>query len=1510
MKTYILPLIVCFVFISSGFAQSENISWTADLEEEEAFIENHGQFDGRNWQKNSKIEYGVDYNKAFIFFTEKGLTYRFDKIIRNPNRKKEEHDSPKRTNISELIHVTWVGANQSTEIITEDLAEHYYSYAIKDLATKEVVNVNNIKGYKKLTYKNLYDNIDVEYIFHPESGIKYSIILHPGADASKVKMKYSSGHTSVGEEQIVYALDENGELQIKTSLAEVTEHKPFTFYKNSKQEIKSGFNFNNNILSFDLGSYDNTKKIVIDPWVISSTFTTSTAVWEVETDGAGNVYVIGGETPMQLKKFNSAGTLQWIYTTPWDTAYCWLGTLATDNAGVSYITSGTAPEMERIDSAGSMVWHSNGGGGLFGSTCEWWSITFNCDKTKLIVGGTYLPSVLSFDYYSAIYDIDITNGNVLGYATFGMITFSGFGDFPIEVRSISSSKDSKYIFLTHEDVGAINQNIGACPTDAPIFQIDNGHHLAYKCENYLPATQNGGGLKALVANDLYFYTHSGDQIHQRLLIDGSLVTSVALTGGNSTIDPFFGGTVVENSGLDVDDCGNVYAGSGDRVVKFDENLNFISEAILTFLVYDISVNSNGEVLAVGAQQDNQVANRNGRIEAVNMSACAQFALVCCDANMCPVDTFCSTDPAFDIDVSSPGGIFSGPGITDSIAGTFDPSVAGGGIHTIDYTMGCGSGSIFITVNICATLTACLETNGDVTVSGGTSPYTWENSIPPSTTPITNQTECVDCGYTWFIFQCVDGMIPVSDCTVPASWAYFATGTTVAPPGTDTIRVTDTYGNFLVINDVSSLPSCSPCSLTVTASSTDEICGQADGTATATPSNGTAPYTYSWNTSPSQTNQTATGLTAGIYIVTVTDNAGCTETGSVTVNSSGSLTVTTAFTDAGCAGGADGTATATPSSGTAPYTYLWDDPQSQTNSTATSLPAGTYGVTVTDAGGCIATGSATIGEPSAMVLTPGSVDATCGNPDGEASVSVSGGAAPYSYQWSDPASQVTATATGLFSGSYTVIVTDDNGCQDSATANINDGSAATLSITDSSGTTCFGGNDGSATVTPLGGTPPYTYLWDNGETSSVAVALTPGSHTVTVTDANGCIATVQVIIDEPIPINAGFVTTDVLCNGGNDGTATVTPSDGTPPYSYLWNDLQSQTNSTATGLTAGIYNVIVTDNNACDTSFSVTVSEPSPVAVNITGNTVICSGNNAILDAGSGFDSYLWSTTQTTQSITVNPIVNTTYSVIVYSGSCQGGDSVTVVILPPPQANITGPSSVCLVDSVELQSDTAASYVWLLNDSIIIQGTAQTIFVSSAGDYQVVVTNACGTDTSSIHALTVVALPDVDAGDDVTIDAGTSVQLNGSGGPEYSWSPSSGLSDDDISDPVASPTETTTYELTVTDANGCSNIDEVIVTVTHELDLWVPDIFSPNGDMENDVLYVYGKGIKNILFIIYDRWGEKVYEAEEIVIGPNGEIIAGWDGTFRDKPLDPAVFVYYLEANDGEIIKQGNITLVR
>lgn len=1164
-----------------------------------SFIENKGQFDGRDWQ-GSAIEYGVDYNNLCVFFTKKGLTYRYDRFIRNPGRSKERPHEPKRINLSELTSVTWVGANSNTELIASEKINPYYSYCFTDKKSGEVINENYINGYLNLRYKNLYNKIDAEYICHPQQGIKYNLYVYPGANASDISMKYEAFHTSLQNENVDIQLTADGNISIKGSLLEVSELKPMAYYEDTKEPVKIAYTFNNGIAGFEIDNYDNSRLLVIDPWVVSPTFNSSNAVWEVESDGSGNVYVIGGETPMKLNKYNSAGTLQWSYTTPWDTAGYWLGTMATDNAGTTYVTAGTSPKIQKITPAGSMVWNNSG----YNASCEYWSITFNCDNTKLIVGGTYLPFVMGFDFSSAVYDINVSNGAVAGFQTFDTVSVMGIGTTPIEIRGISASRNAKYNFLTHNSVGLITQNIGSCPNNVPLYKVPLNYTLGYKCENYLPATQNGGGLKAIISNDNYVYTHSGTQIHKRNLSTGALISSVNLPGGQSTTS--LGLLVVKNCGLDVDDCGNVYAGSSDRIVKFDQDLNVLASEMTGFCVYDLTVNTNGEVIAVGAVGNNSAANRNGKISSFNMSACAQYDPNCCDATVCPGAPLCHNGTPVNLVANSPGGTWSGPGITNATAGTFDPAVAGPGNHTVVYTLPCGSDSVVVVVNFCATLTPCVMLNGDVSVSGGIAPYTWQEWVPAGVTQITNQAECTSCGYTWnaLISQCLNGMIPATSCNSPAHWSNIATGNSIPPPSNYPVQVMDSQGNAATINDYASLQPCSNCpTLTITPSAIVHVLcgGMSTGSFNVTAGGGASPYDYVLMQGSTQVasfndvagSQSFTDLAAGTYILNVLDNDSCPGTITVTITEPPVMDAgTPTITDATC-GASDGSITVYPTGGSIAYYYEWDTNPPQNTQTISGLAAGVYSITITDGNSCSVTATYTVNNIGGPTLQTTSVDASCGQNNGSATVTATGGTGTYTYEWSTSPVQTTATASNLGGGTYTVTV-NDGVCIATAVVVVNDvstGVAVTISnmVADSCSNSV-----GGATAVPSGGSTPYTYEWSSTPAQQTAMLqnVPGGTYTVTVTDGSGCEVTASVTIPSTPGLSAITTTTPEMCGQGN-GSATVITTGGTGVYTYNWNN--GQTTNTLSNVATGTYNVTVSD-GTCTTSASAYVpSTPGPTA---------------------------------------------------------------------------------------------------------------------------------------------------------------------------------------------------------------------------------------------------------------------------------------------------------------------------
>ncbi len=1389
MKKLYSGIILCLLALN---VLGQNQAFESSSVSTQSFIKNEGQFDGRNWNSNDEVEYAMAQNPFYIFFSKSGVTYRLDKIVRNPNRDKKDPTSPKRTNVSELVNVKWIGANPNVQLIASQEKSNYYSYAVRDFTTGATSNINHVKGFEKLTYKNIYDHIDVEYVFHPQGGVKYSIILHPGADPADVRLAYSSSHTGVQNEFVQIGLEGDGKMHIKTSLGEILEHEPYSFIEGTNAVVASAYQFQNNELTFDLGNYDPSETLIIDPWIVSPTYNTSSAVWEVETDAAGNVYTIGGETPMELKKYNAAGALQWTYTTPWDTASVWLGTLATDAGGTSYITSGTTPEIERVDNGGTMIWHNASAGGFLSST-EFWSISFNCDKTKLIVGGTKAAGL--FDYYAAIFDIDISNGNILSDQTFAYTNIGGFGATPVEVRSISSARNAKFIYLTHNEVGAINQNLATCPTIEPTFQVDNQHNLGYKCENYLPETQNGGGLKALVANDNFFYTHSGDEIHQWDLNSGALLNSVSLPGGANSTVPLIGGIVVECSGLAVDNCGNVYAGSTNQVVKFDENLTQLASSPTSFAVYDVSVNANGEVLAVGAQSDNSATNRNGRIESLAMSACAQYSLVCCDASFCEQDDLCESDAPVMLIPATTGGTWSGNGVNPT-TGEFDPSAAGPGTHTITYTLPCGDESHDIVVSSCASLTACIETNGDVTVTSGTGPYTWYEWSAGGSTPITNQTECQNCGYTWQGFplnQCLDGIMPVSNCNSPAGYVMFANGTTVTP-STYPIYVIDNVGDSLIINSAGDLTACSSTCTppTLSESITDVTCtGGSDGAIDVTVT-GSSTYTYSW--SNSATTEDISGVTAGSYTITVTDQADptCTATDTYTIADGSSPTVTANATATTICDGDPVTLTG---SGTA-TSYSWDN--GVTDGVAFNPSATmTYTVTGTDGAGCSATDAVTITVNTCTNPCVTAVNEGCG--------ATSGYIWEYNLSGGGEIDVTSLTPAGVWYVSY------DNGATWTpltAPSTINTQGDVWIMSEDP--------DPADVLVSSLGS-------WSYEDCSTGTANITAGTDCIL--DGCPCTTCTPPTLSESI--------TDVTCTAGSDGAIDVTVT-GSSTYTYSWSN--SATTEDISGVMAGSYTITVTDQTdpTCTATDTYTIADGSSptVTANATATT-ICDGDPVTLTGSGTATSYSWDN-GVTDGVAFNPSATMTYTVTGTDGAgCTATDAVTVTV-----NSCTGPTAIfnvsatnlCVGDCIDFTNTsvnvpTGAQIGWNLpggTPSTSTQNSPTNICYNTPGTYWATLVIADATfnvlDSTGMAITVTTCNPPVAgfnmsagpfcAGDCITFTS-TSTYTSPA---TFAWDFGNGQSN--VSENPGSPVcynDPGTYDITliVTDANGADTITQTV-----------------------------------------------------------------------------------------------------
>jgi len=595
-------------------------------------------------------------------------------------------------------------------------------------------------------------------------------------------------------------------------------------------------------------------------------------------------------------------------------------------------------------------------------------------------------------------------------------------------------------------------------------------------------------------------------------------------------------------------------------------------------------------------------------------------------------------------------------------------------------------------------------------------------------------------------------------------------------------------------------------VTVVVTGTEIVCGAGNtGTATANVSTGTPPFDYLWSTG--ETTPTITNLAEGIYGVTVTDANGCTASDAISIDVIDDLDINATVTNVLCFGEATGEIMVTPVGGTAPYTYLWST--GATTADLQNLTAGAYSVTVTDANDCTVSETFTITEPPLLSVTIDGTPTVCpGESTGMLTATATGGTTPYSYEWSN--GETTPTINNLPAGIYTVTVTDDNNCTATESFTITESPELMLQV---SGTeiVCGDGNTGEATVSAIGGVPPYEYDWSNGESTETIDDLVEGIYIVTVTDANGCTAIGQVEIDVIDDFQIMTTPMDVLCFGGNTGRILVTPSGGASPYTYLWST--SATTNEITNLTAGTYDVTVTDANGCEVFQSVTINEPPQLNLQLNSTDVTCFGfdDGTITSTVSGGTPpyvYDWSNGESTADLT--GLAPGTYTLTVTDlNGCTATATATVEQPEEIIVNITGQDLFCFGDNSGFASSSVSggtppyTYEWSTG------ATTTDIFGLAAGTYGLTVTDANGcTGTGSVtinqpDELTV-SLDVMDIFCDAAADGSiTAIPAGGTAPYTYEWS--NGETTQTIGNLPPG-----TYTVTVTDINECDVVGQATV----------------------------------------------------------------------------------------------------
>ncbi|MFL5764615.1 MAG: gliding motility-associated C-terminal domain-containing protein [Bacteroidia bacterium] len=455
-----------------------------------------------------------------------------------------------------------------------------------------------------------------------------------------------------------------------------------------------------------------------------------------------------------------------------------------------------------------------------------------------------------------------------------------------------------------------------------------------------------------------------------------------------------------------------------------------------------------------------------------------------------------------------------------------------------------------------------------------------------------------------------------------------------------------------------------------------------------------------------------------------------------------------------------------------------------------------------------------------------------------------------------------------------------------------------------------------TLILLTDTLPGSYLWNNGSTAMNNPVTAAGQYYYTYTDPSGCTAqsdtTALSLLAAPllaaIPDTSVCAGTPLTYTATNDSSLVVSWYDAA--HNFLAGGF-TYSISTVTGPTILI--VEATDTNGCTSlSNTITISITPPVASPIlTVSDSICTGDSLVLSANSlaGY-TYYWSGPGGFSSGSISPLIYPVtassggiYQLYVVNGYCVSDTgSVTITTVDPPTITASGDIVICAGNSAMLSAvSSTGNYSWSTGETT----SAVSVAPVSTTTYSVQASNRCGTVSDDV-TVTINPNPLVNAGPDMTLISGETGTINASASTgTYSWTPSAGLSCINCLEPVVDTNATGTYYLTVTDANGCSSTDEITVIISEECSAFFPNAFSPNGDGVNDVFRIKGDNITSVRMMIFDRWGEKVFETND----KN----SGWDGKYKGDIAEPQVFVYkiFISFANGEEHKYtGPLTLIK
>lgn len=1402
------------------------------------FTPNKGQIADMNGNLCPDVLYKGDGGGADIYLRKTGISYVYtnlSEIIHKVNEQAEaseksatntygmanEEDTRQELLQKQILSIhrvdmDFAGCNNVIATSNENEADGYQNFYYAHCPN----GITNVKQYNKVTFKNIYNNIDVNYYGGKQNGLKYDLIVQPHADPNQIKLLWK------GAESI--KINHEGKLTIKTSVNEFHESVPKVYQIIDGQiiNVKARYVLNGTTVNFELGTWNPEYSLVIDPWATYYGGTSTDYGAAIATDNAGNVAITGNTSSANLPvlggfqmalsgildafvvKFNSSGTRLW--------ATFYGGTLneeghgiAADNAGNiiinGFTTSTNLPVLGgfqmvsgggsdalvvKFNAAGTRVWASYYGGS--GSEVGWGIEVDNSGNIAISgnTASTNFPVLAGFQMtLSGTSDAFLVKFNAAGTRIWA--TYYG-----------GSTAENSYGVATDNS----DNIIIAGTTNSTNFPVLSGFQMALSGVNndafvvkfnpagtrlwatYYGGTSDEGSYGRGITTDnsdnviIAGYTASANF---------PVFAGYQMAFGTGTWDAFlvkfnpagtrqwatFYGTAVQelDGGIATDGNNNIYL--------LMEAEDVATPSLVDPCTYQPLFNAGSSTNPNGGLVEDQLI--------IKFSPSGN--------KIC--GTYMGGTGEDDMDwrggISVSGGLLYITGSTDGgypvTAGAFQTSVS--------------AGRHAFVASLCTNICEGKALNLNYTANNTT---TCNNTLVAFTPSVNNSCDTAGYKYLWTF----TGGTPSSSTSIKPNIIYSSSGTYPVKLVVTTFCKKDSVIKPALIT----VNNCG-CVMSAAASLNNNVScsGANDGSAKVTIGSGSGgPYTYNWSNgvsgTTSATSFTVTGLLPNSYTVTVTEGT-CSAISIVTITPQNTLNINTitATNLTACSGGNTGDATVTISSSlSGPYTYNWSNGASATttslSNTATGLSNGTYTVTITQ-GSCIATSTVTITQPLPLVIGISS-QWSCITNKGTATTFPATGTSPYTYLWNS--GQTTISATGLSLGNtYTVTVTDKNGCTSAI--------SVTISILPMVITTASTNNGcstiGSASVTITSGISPYSYVWNTGQTSSSINGLSSGGYSVTVTDGNGCTSVKSFTITGVNPVSAAFTnpqpclgTSVTFTNTGSIGTYNWVISPITPT-----NVSGTTTDFSYTFLTAGTYTIshTVTSGGCTNTSTqTIMVGNCNGPTITATGG-AICPGTCAIVTSNSTGGAipytYAWNTGATTQNINPCPTVTTTYTVTIKD---TGGNTATSTAVVTVNAAITATTNTTNINcnggtgsASAVESGGVSPYTYNWSNG----GTTAVISNLSSQSYTVTITDSKGCTATTTANL--VSPPPL-AGQFTKGTGNCSgcgckqwVLITGTGGTSpysYSWTIPSGYINRYNNHLCPG-----TYSINITDKNGCS-----------------------------------------------------------------------------------------------------------